>query len=429
MSSLKLKYTATIICSLIVGGLISISAYRYLGSVEKVASQSSSPSERKVLFWYDPMKPDTKFDKPGKSPFMDMDLVPKYADEGGEQKSGGVRIDPTLVQNLGLKTAKVSKGSLHYSQTIPANVSFNDYQYVIVQARADGFVEKVYPLTIGDKVKKGTPLIDITIPGWVEAQSEYLLLSGTGGSAAQVKGILERLRLAGMPEENIQRLRSSRIIQTRFTIKAPIEGVITAFDLRTGMNISTDKVVAQIQGMDPVWISAAIPESIAYLLKDSSQFAISVPAYPDKIFNIATWNLLPSVDPTTRTLQVRLQVANPQELLKPGMNAYLKLDTQSPEMLVIPSQAVIDTGNEQRVITVDGDGRFVPKAIQVLHESQHQTGVVGLNEGESIVVSGLFLIDSEANITGALERMRHANTPTAMAADMVMPAANAHSGH
>lgn len=429
MSSLTLKYTATIICSLIVGGVISISAYRYLGSVEKAASQSSPPSERKVLFWYDPMKPDTKFDKPGKSPFMDMDLVPKYADEGGEQQSGGVRIDPTLVQNLGLKTAKVSKGSLHYSQTIPANVSFNDYQYVIVQARAEGFVEKVYPLTIGDKVKKGTPLIDITIPEWVEAQSEYLLLSATGGSATQVKGILERLRLAGMPEENIQRLRSSRVIQTRFTIKAPIEGVITAFDLRSGMNISTDKVVAQIQGMDPVWISAAIPESIAYLLKDSSQFVISVPAYPDKSFHVARWNLLPSVDPTTRTLQVRLQVANPDELLKPGMNAYLKLDTQSPEMLVIPSQAVIDTGNEQRVITVDGDGRFVPKAIQVLHESRHQSGVAGLNEGESIVVSGLFLIDSEANITGALERMRHAKTPTATAADRVMPAANAHSGH
>ena len=119
-----------------------------------------------------------------------------------------------------------------------------------------------------------------------------------------------------LPEENIQRLRSSRVIQTRFTIKAPIEGVITAFDLRSGMNISTDKVVAQIQGMDPVWISAAIPESIAYLLKDSSQFVISVPAYPDKSFHVAGWNLLPSVEPTTRTLQVRLQVANPDELLK-----------------------------------------------------------------------------------------------------------------
>ena len=207
MSSLTLKYTATIICSLIVGGVISISAYRYLGSVEKAASQSSPPSERKVLFWYDPMKPDTKFDKPGKSPFMDMDLVPKYADEEHAAAGApGVRIDPTQTQNLGVKTAAVTRGPLRYAQTFPANISYNEYQYVIMQARAAGFINKVYPLTVGDKVQQGTPLLELTIPDWVEAQSEYLLLQETGGTATQVEGILERLRLAGMPDDDIRRL-------------------------------------------------------------------------------------------------------------------------------------------------------------------------------------------------------------------------------
>ena len=426
MASLKIKYAAIIISSLIAGGLISVTAWQYVNSSQKTVQTEQKAPEKKVLFWYDPMKPDTKFDKPGKSPFMDMDLVPKYADESGDKSSGGIRIDPTQVQNLGLKTQKVTRGMLNYSQTIPANVSYNEYQFVIVQARSDGFVEKVYPLTIGDHVKKGTPLIDITIPEWVEAQSEFLLLSGTGGTPTQIKGVLERLRLAGMPEEDVQRLRATRTIQTRFSIKAPIDGVITAFDLRTGMNISKDKVVAQIQGMDPVWISAAVPESIAYLLKDTSQFEISVPAYPDKTFQVEKWNILPSVDQTTRTLQVRLQVTNKDELLKPGMNAWLKLNTQSQEMLLIPSQAVIDTGKEQRVITVNDDGRFVPKMIQVLHESQQQSGIgAGLNEGDTVVVSGLFLIDSEANITGALERMRHPETMP----DMSAQPANAHSGH
>jgi Cu(I)/Ag(I) efflux system membrane fusion protein len=404
MASLKIKYAAMIVSSLIAGGLISVTAWQYIHASEK--TETTSP-ERKILFWYDPMKPDTQFDKPGKSPFMDMDLVPKYADENEGESGEGIRIDPTQVQNLGLKTQKVTRGTLGYSRTFPASVSYNDYQFVIVQARSDGFVEKVYPLTIGDRVRKGTPLIDITIPEWVEAQSEYLLLSGTGGTPTQLKGVLERLRLTGMPEEDIQRLRTSRRIQTRFTLKAPIDGVITAFDLRSGMNISKDKVVAQIQGMDPVWISAAVPESIAYLLKDTAQFDISVPAYPDKAFHVEKWSILPNVDPTTRTLQVRLQVANTDELLKPGMNAWLKLNTQSQQMLLIPSQAVIDTGNEQRVITVDAEGRFVPKKIHVLHESQQQAGIgSGLNEGDSVVVSGLFLIDSEANISGALERMR-----------------------
>lgn len=413
MTTAKLKYTAAMVGSLIIGGLSTAAISHFMAPA---AQAESSPAERKVLYWYDPMKPDVRFEKPGKSPFMDMDLVAKYADEGGDTQSSGVRIDPTQVHNLGLRTAKVSKGRLDYSQILPANVSYNEYQFVIVQARAEGFIEKVYPLTVGDKVRKGTPLVAVTIPSWVEAQSEYLLLANSGGTATQLEGVLERLRLAGMPEADIQRMRTTRRVQTQFTLTAPIDGVLTAFSLKSGMNIAKDNVVAQIQGMDPVWISAAVPESIAYLLNDSTRFTVSIPAYPGKNFTIQKTAILPSVDPATRTLQVRLQVNNPDELLKPGMNAYLKLNAQSDEMLLIPSQAVIDTGDEQRVIAVDSNGEFVPKKIQVLHESRDKTGIAGgLSAGESIVVNGLFLIDSEANISGALDRMRHS--------------ADAHTGH
>lgn len=413
MTTAKLKYTAAMVGCLIIGGLSTAAISHFMAPA---AQAESSPAERKVLYWYDPMKPDVRFEKPGKSPFMDMDLVAKYADEGGDTQSSGVRIDPTQVHNLGLRTAKVSKGRLDYTQILPANVSYNEYQFVIVQARAEGFIEKVYPLTVGDKVRKGTPLVAVTIPSWVEAQSEYLLLANSGGTATQLEGVLERLRLAGMPEADIQRMRTTRRVQTQFTLTAPIDGVLTAFSLKSGMNIAKDNVVAQIQGMDPVWISAAVPESIAYLLNDSTRFTVSIPAYPGKNFTIQKTAILPSVDPATRTLQVRLQVNNPDELLKPGMNAYLKLNAQSDEMLLIPSQAVIDTGDEQRVLAVDSNGEFVPKKIQVLHESRDKTGIAGgLSAGESIVVNGLFLIDSEANISGALDRMRHS--------------ADAHTGH
>ncbi len=145
MASLKIKYAAIIISSLIAGGLISVTAWQYVNSSQKTVQTEQKAPERKVLFWYDPMKPDTKFDKPGKSPFMDMDLVPKYADESGDKSSGGIRIDPTQVQNLGLKTQKVTRGMLNYSQTIPANVSYNEYQFVIVQARSDGSSKSVSP--------------------------------------------------------------------------------------------------------------------------------------------------------------------------------------------------------------------------------------------------------------------------------------------
>lgn len=422
MASLKIKYAAIIISSLIAGGLISVTAWQYVNSSQKTVQTEQKAPERKVLFWYDPMKPDTKFDKPGKSPFMDMDLVPKYADDSGDKSSGGIRIDPTQVQNLGLKTQKVTRGMLNYSQTIPANVSYNEYQFVIMQARAAGFVEKVWPLTVGDKVKKGAPLLELTIPDWVEAQSEYLLLKETGGTATQVEGILERLRLAGMPEADIRRLTATRKIQTRFILTAPIDGVITAFDLRAGMNIAKDNVVAKIQGIDPVWVTAAVPESIAWLIKDASPFSLTVPARPDKSFTVRKWTLLPSADATTRTLQLRLEVDNPDEALKPGMNAYLNLKTESEPMLLIPSKALIDTGSEQRVITVDGEGRFVPKPVSVFQASQGVTAIrSGLAEGEKVVASGLFLIDSEANISGALDRMR-----TQQPSAMPDPAAHAH---
>ncbi len=213
------------------------------------------------------------------------------------------------------------------------------------------------------------------------------------------------------------------MIQTHFTLKAPIAGVITAFNLRNGMNIAKDNVVAQIQGIDPVWVTAAVPESITALLKESTQFSLAVPAYPDQDFPIQQWNLLPGADPVTRTLQLRLLVDNKQERLKPGMNAYLELNLQGPEQLLIPSEAVIDTGQQQRVITVNSQGHFVPKAVKIIHESQSQTAVEGLSEGESVVVNGLFLIDSEANINGALERLHAGNDITEISA------ATEHSGH
>ncbi|HGY1227601.1 TPA: efflux RND transporter periplasmic adaptor subunit [Citrobacter farmeri] len=411
-----MKNIALIIGSMMAGGIIAVGGYMYFASAHPSANTppAAEKEARNVLFWYDPMYPNTRFDKPGKSPFMDMDLVPKYADEESASAAApGVRIDPTQTQNLGVKTEVVRRGPLTFAQTFPANVSYNEYQFVIMQARAAGFVDKVWPLTVGDKVKKGAPLLELTIPDWVEAQSEYLLLKETGGTATQVEGILERLRLAGMPDADIRRLVATRKIQTRFTLTAPIDGVITAFDLRAGMNIAKDNVVAKIQGIDPVWVTAAVPESIAWLIKDTSQFSLTIPARPDKSFTVRKWTLLPSADATTRTLQLRLEVENPDEALKPGMNAWLNLKTASEPMLLIPSKALIDSGSEQRVITVDGEGRFVPKMVSVFQASQGVTAIrSGLDEGEKVVASGLFLIDSEANISGALDRMR-AQQPSA----------------
>ncbi|MDR1285616.1 MAG: efflux RND transporter periplasmic adaptor subunit [Campylobacteraceae bacterium] len=351
--------------------------------------------ERQILFWYDPMYPNTKFDAPGSSPFMDMDLVPKYADE--KQAFEGVRIDPIQTQNLALRTQKAHFGNLVFSQSVSANLDYNNHSLVVIQPRADGFVEKAYAFSAGDSVKKGDALIDITVPEWVEAQSEYLF--------SKNKSVLERLRLLGMPKEDIQTLQKTLKIQTKFTIKSPINGIITAYDLRDGMNFSKDKIVAVIQSVFPIWVNAFVPESLTSFINEKSEFSIYIPSLKQE-FSLLHVEVLPSVNQITKTLNLRAKIDNEKNILKPGMSAYINIKTKSDDMLLIPSSAVIDTGGEQRVITVDDNGAFVPKLIKILGESNGFTAVLGLSENESVVQTGVFLIDSEADITGALDRMR-----------------------
>ncbi len=203
---------------MIAGGIISAAGFTWFAKEEPPAEKTST-AERKVLFWYDPMYPNTRFDKPGNRRlwiWIWCRNMPKRV------LRLCVRIDPTQTQNLGVKTATVTRGPLTFSQSFPANVSYNEYQYAIVQARAAGFIDKVYPLTVGDKVQKGAPLLDLTIPDWVEAQSEYLLLRETGGTATQTEGILERLRLAGMPEADIRRLIATQKSRLALRSKRPL---------------------------------------------------------------------------------------------------------------------------------------------------------------------------------------------------------------
>lgn len=362
-------------------------------------------AERKALYWYDPMYPGTHFDKPGKSPFMDMDLVPRYADDGDE--GNGIRIDPAQVQNLAVRTVKARRGNLIFARDIPANVVFNEYRMAKVQPRADGFVESIHSFAVGDAVAKGAPLADITVPAWAADQSEYLLLKSQHAPREIVNGVREKLRLAGMPEEMLGAVDKTGRVQTRLTLKAPVAGIITALNVYPGMNVSKEMVVAVIEGADPVWVTADVPESDVHLLLGKNRLRLAVQAYPDRVFMAENVTLLPKANQDTRTVPLRMTVANPEGLLKPGMTASLRLRGTGPETLLVPTQSVIDLGDEQRVVTRAANGGFVPKKVRVLRSSRDETAIIsGLEEGENVVVSGLFLIDSEANLRGALDKMR-----------------------
>ncbi|MDR0827215.1 MAG: efflux RND transporter periplasmic adaptor subunit [Desulfovibrio sp.] len=360
--------------------------------------------ERRVLYWYDPMYPGTHFDEPGKSPFMDMQLVPRYSDEGA---GAGIRIDPVQTQNLAVRTVKVERGNLSFNKEIPANVEFNEYRLAKVQPRAEGFVEKHYSLTVGDTVRAGQELADITVPGWASDQSEYLLLKGQRADSRIIKGVRERLRLSGMPEEMLRAVDADGTVQTRLSLISPIEGVLTSFDVYPGMNVGKDMTIATIQGTNPIWITADVPESYLPMIKGRGRIRIFIPAYPERAFYSDSFTLLPRADLETRTVPLRVSLDNFEGLLRPGMTAGIRLRGSEEESLLIPTLAVIDLGEEQRVILRAPDGSFVPRRIRIRRDNGEMSVVdSGLEEGEEVVIRGLFLIDSEANLRGALERMR-----------------------
>jgi Cu(I)/Ag(I) efflux system membrane fusion protein len=349
------------------------------------------------------MYPGTHFDQPGKSPFMDMELVPRYASEN----SGAMRIDPVQTHNLALRTATVRRGRLSFSQTIPANVVFNDYQLAKVQPRAEGFVEKTYALALGDRVEAGAALADITVPAWASDQSEYLLLKGQQADAQLVRGVRERLRLSGMPESMLREVDGSGKVQTRLTLRAPLAGVITSLEVYPGMNVDKGMTIAVVQGINPVWVTADVPERDLRLVSEGRGIRVSIAAYPDQVFYAQSFTLLPKADQNTRTVPLRLSLDKSSGLLRPGMTASIRLRGEGAEGLIIPTMSLIDLGDEQRVIVRNQDGSFTPRLVQALQTSRNETALAsGLEEGEEVVVTGLFLIDSEANLRGALARMR-----------------------
>ncbi|HLB17041.1 MAG TPA: efflux RND transporter periplasmic adaptor subunit, partial [Burkholderiales bacterium] len=247
---------------------------------EAAAPAPEPPPGRKVLYWYDPMFQQQKFDKPGKSPFMDMQLVPKYADEGGDE--GTVSISPRVVQNLGIRTAEARPGSLAPRLTAVGSVEYNERSVVLVQPRANGFIEKLYVRAPLDPVRAGDPLVEILFPEWAPAQEEFLLLRRLSGSDAEaLRGAArQRLVLLGMSEEQIAAVEREGRAQARVTLRAPVSGVVAELGAREGMTVSMGMTLFKIAGLGAVWIVAEVPEVQAGMLVPGAAVEARVPAYP-----------------------------------------------------------------------------------------------------------------------------------------------------
>src|SRR5262245_21073178 len=381
--------------------------YRMPATQPAAPPQAAAGAERKPLYWYDPMYPQHKFDKPGKSPFMDMQLVPKYADEAASD--GTVTISPRVVQNLGVRTAEAKMGSLERRFEAVGSVAYNERGVVQLQARAQGFVERLHARAPLDPVAKGAPLVEILVPEWAGAQEEYLLLRKH--ESAELKALAQaarqRLVLLGMSEAEIASVERDGKTRTRFTLSAPISGVIAELGVREGMTVMSGATLFRIVDLSTVWVNAEVPETQAALMQPGAKVEARVAAYPGSAFEGRVGAILPEVNAATRTLRARIELANPGARLKPGMFATLAFSGEpAAQSVLVPSEAVIRTGERSVAILEAGKGSFRAVAVEIGRESGGQAEIrSGLKPGDKVVLSGQFLIDSEASLSATVARL------------------------
>jgi Cu(I)/Ag(I) efflux system membrane fusion protein len=369
---------------------------------------------KRVLYYHDPMVPGQQFSRPGKSPFMDMMLVPMYA--GSESADAShVTISPRIVQNIGVRTAPVAEESLAPQLSAVGAIAFNERDQAVVQARTQGYVEKLHVRATQDRIAKGQPLVDLYFPDWIAAQEEFLSVRSMRGRdlAPVEEGARQRMRQAGMTDEQIAAVETSGRTQPRTTLRAPIGGVITEIAAREGMTVMPGATLFRINGLSTVWANAELPESVAALVRPDMKVVARSPALPGVALHGRVQSLLPEVNAQTRTLKARIELDNAGARLAPGMFVQLEFaGAKSSPVLTVPSEAVIQTGRRAVVMVAEEGGSFRPVEVETGSEAGGQTEIKrGLAKGQRVVLSGQFLIDSEASLKGLQERLTTSATP------------------
>ena len=362
---------------------------------------------KRILYWHDPMEPAQRFDRPGKSPFMDMELLPV---EEGAAEAGAVEISSRVQQNLGIRTALVTRGTPDREIAATATVGYDERDVALVQARANGFIERLRVRATLDPVRQGEPLADLYVPDWVAAQEEYLAVKGlkSPGAADLLDGARQRMRLAGMTDDLIRAFEASGKVQSRITVTAPIAGVIAELGAREGMTVMSGAPLFRINGLAKIWVNVEVPESLEAQVRSGDAVKARTPALPGTVFAGKVGAVLPSVNLATRTRTARIELSNPDRKLVPGMFVTVQFATVGrSEVLLVPSEALIETGTRHVVMLAETEGKFRPVNVETGAESDGQTEIrSGLTAGQRVVVSGQFLIDSEASLKGTEERLQ-----------------------
>jgi membrane fusion protein, copper/silver efflux system len=395
--------------ALIAAALLAVAAASGLGGYLLAGGGSHQATTQKsagsrILYWYDPMVPNERYPGPGKSS-MNMELIPKYADESA---SGEIAISPAMQQNLGIRLARVDTRNIAPIIHAVGQVQFDDRLISEVQTLTPGFVEHLLVRAEGERIGAGRVVAQVYSPELLTAQSEYkVLLTSRGVASASLRQAARtRLKLLGAPETLVRRLENGGAPQRTYPVVARASGVVTQIGARPGAQVSLGQSIVTIQGLSRILVIADIPESSLASIHVGQPAQITFPAYPAEIRSGLVDYIFPSLNTQSRTARVRITLANPGLQLKQGLFASLTLQGTGGRAIVVPSEAVIDTGRRQ-VVVVKRGRNFVPQEVKVGRDYDQWTEILaGLQPGEEVVASGQFLIDSEASLQGVIRRLQ-----------------------
>ncbi|MDN7128234.1 efflux RND transporter periplasmic adaptor subunit [Pseudidiomarina sp. 1APR75-33.1] len=402
-----MKTVTKSLISLAVGFAVGAGAIGYLMQSTAGSDASSDNAKKEPLYWVAPMDPNYRRDKPGKSP-MGMDLIPFYGDDGGESSPGTVRIDPDVINNLGVTTATVTSSRLNLDIETVGYVQFDENRVLTVSPRVEGWIEKLFVKSVGNSVKAGEPLYSIYSPEMVNAQEE-LVLASQRGNQVLLDAAEERLRALQVSEPEIKKLKETHKIQKTITVKAKQSGVLDKLTVREGAFVKPSMNLMTIAQLDKIWVIAEVFERQLNQVEVGNKVQMDLEYAPGKDWEGKVDYVYPSLNSKTRTGKIRIHFNNPDAFLRPGMFANLNINAGvGDENLVIPKEALIRMGDSNRVVLALGDGKFKSVNVDVGRLGSSRVEILsGLMAGDEIVTSAQFLIDSESSKSSDFKRMNH----------------------
>lgn len=388
----------------------------YANNIDKPLAEN----ERKILYYRNPMDPSITSETPVKD-HMGMDYIPVYAEADLPEKVvGSVKIDPVVVQNIGVRTTKAVKKTFGKSINTVGRIEFNEERIARLYPKVDGWVEEVYIDKTGQKIKEDEILLNFYSPILVTAQQEYLLalnnltklkessfLDIRRGAQDLVESAKKRLELIDVPAHQIKELEETKEVKKNIHIHSPFAGTVVKIGVREGQHITPETELYMIVDLSTVWVYADIYENEIPWVSIEDEVEMTLQSVPGKVFKGKVTYIYPYSEEDTRTTKVRIVFDNKDELLRPNMFADIKIySKQKQNSIVIPSEAVIRSGKSEQVFVVRGNGKYEPRLVKVGIESDGEVAILsGLSEGEEVVTSAQFLVDSESKLREAASKM------------------------